>query len=332
MSLHILKPGLLDTIQDRGRYGYAQLGINPNGAMDKLAMAVANALVGNLESEAVLELHFPAAEIQLETPALLSIAGADFSAQANGVAIPANSAVFLPERALLTFKQVASGARCYLAVQGGFDLALWLGSYSTHLAAGAGGWKGRALKAGDRLPFRKSSGSCHVFAENQVLSPLCRANTSILLSTQAAIRFCPGPEYDWLDMGSKQQFLQNEFEVSAQSDRMGYRLRGPRLHQTDAREMLSSAVLPGTIQLLPNGNPIVLMADSQTTGGYPRIGQVIQADLPRLAQMRAGGKINFQEVPLALAYAALQAQEQGLRRLNVGCKLLLEYHKIYFTP
>jgi biotin-dependent carboxylase-like uncharacterized protein len=331
MSLHILKSGLLDTIQDRGRFGYAHLGINANGAMDKLAMAVANALVGNQVSEAVLELHFPAAEIQLKTPALLSLAGADFSAQANGKVVPANSAVFLPEGAVLKFRQLLHGARCYLAVAGGFDLEPWLDSCSTNLAAGVGGWQGRALQAAGKLPFRKSRTGTDVYAEKHAFSSPCRANTSSLFSGETAIRFCAGPEYNWLEEGSKQQLLQNKFQVTAQSDRMGYRLNGPRLLQKDAQELISAAVLPGAIQLLPNGQTIVLMADCQTTGGYPRIGQVIQADLPKLAQMRAGEIFTFQEVPLTLAFAALQAQTQMLRRLLVGCKLLLEHHRVYFT-
>lgn len=320
MSLTILKSGLLDTVQDRGRYGYAHLGINQNGAMDRLGMALANMLVGNASTEAVLEMHFPAAEILLEQDVLLSLAGADFDARTNGIRIPANTAVWLKAGAILRFQNAVAGARCYLAVQGGFDLEPWLGSCSTNLAAAAGGWQGRALHAGDKLPCRKKSACPVAIGDKNAMVLPFRVNMAGLLSAQRAIRFCPGPEFGWMDKGAKQQLEASEWLLSAQSDRMGYRLNGPTIQQTGNAQLLSSAVLPGTIQWLPNGQLIVLMADSQATGGYPRIGHVIQADLPKLAQLRPGAKVNFQEVPLDAAFAALQRQEQALRRLQAAIK------------
>jgi len=319
MSLHILKPGLLDTFQDRGRFGYGHLGINPSGAMDRVAMAVANCMVGNAAGEAVLEMHFPAPEIRLEAPVMLALAGADFTAQADGAAIPLHTPVLLQAGVLIKFRKALAGARCYLAVRGGFVLEPWLGSCSTNLAAGAGGWQGRALQAGDFFAFRQNKPGPQLEYGLKMRRLPWSVHVAEFYPENNIIRFCPGPEYAWLDTASQAGLERTDWQVTAQSNRMGYRLKGSELKQRKTQELISSAVTFGTIQLLPNGQLIVLMADCQTTGGYPRIGQVIQADLPRLAQMGPAQVFQFQQLPLDAAFAALLAQEQALRRLRVGC-------------
>ncbi|MBK8966336.1 MAG: biotin-dependent carboxyltransferase family protein [Lewinellaceae bacterium] len=323
MSLHILKPGLLDTIQDEGRYGHGHLGINRSGAMDRAGMAVANFLVGNPAGEAVLEMHFPAPEIRLDAPVLLALAGANFTARADGVSVPLHTPVLLQAGVSIKFQKAISGTRCYLAVGGGFALDTWLGSCSTNLAAGAGGWKGRALQAGDVIAFRQKISVAQFELGEKMRRLPWSANVSDFYPANQAIRFCPGPEYGWLDTESQASLEQSDWQITAQSNRMGYRLKGPGLHRKNPAELVSSAVTAGTIQLLPNGQPIILMTDSQTTGGYPRIGQVVQADLPMLAQLGAGQAFALQRVPLETAFAALQAQEQMLRRLKTGCALKL---------
>ncbi len=323
MSLHILKAGLLDTIQDEGRFGYGRLGINRSGAMDRVGMTVANSLVGNAAGEAVLEMHFPAPEIQLETPALLALAGADFSAEVDGVSVPLHTPVLLQAGVSIKFQKKRSGARCYLAVCGGFAVSAWLGSCSTNLAAGAGGWKGRALRAGDLLALRQNIAGVPLESGKKMRCLPWSANVSDFYPANHAIRFCAGPEYAWLDAESQSSLEKTEWQITAQSNRMGYRLRGARLQQQLAAELVSSAVTPGTIQLLPNGQPIILMTDSQTTGGYPRIGQVIQADLSLLAQLGAGQVFALRAVSLETAFAALQEQTQLLKRLQTGCALKL---------
>lgn len=323
MSLHILKSGLLDTIQDEGRYGFGHLGVNRSGAMDRVGMAVANFLVGNAVGEAVLEMHFPAPEIRLEAPVLLALAGANFTAEADSVSVPLHTPVLLQAGVSIKFQKKRAGTRCYLAAGGGFALDAWLGSCSTNLVAGAGGWKGRALRAGDMLALRQNTLGVQPGSGEKMQCLPWSVNVSDFYPANQPIRFCPGPEYTWLDTDSQSSLAKTAWQITAQSNRMGYRLKGANLQQERVTELVSSVVAPGTIQLLPNGQPIVLMTDCQTTGGYPRIGQIIQADLPRLAQLGAGQAFSLQAVSLETAFAALQEQTQILRRMKTGCALKL---------
>lgn len=318
MSLLVLKPGLLDTIQDRGRFGHAHLGINPTGVMDINAMSVSNLLVGNEPDEAVLEMHFPAPRLRFESAAFFALAGADFDARLDGQVVPAHTPVVVAAGAVLEFLKPLSGARCYLAVSGGFDLEPWLGSRGTHLAVGAGGFKGRALRAGDVLPFRRQADFHAALKGKNVRILPWKANVSGLYPAAETLRFCVGAEYDFLTPDSKKLLETARWKIAPQSDRMGYRIEGPALARNEAVELVSSAVVPGTIQLLPNGQFIILMADCQTTGGYPRIGHVISADLPGLAQMRAGDSFGLQKVDLQAAVAAKAGQKLGLLRMRYG--------------
>lgn len=318
----MLKPGLLDSIQDRGRLGYAHLGINPSGAMDLAALTVANLLTGNDSGEAVLEMHFPAPALRFESDALLALVGADFDARLNGLPVPVHTPVLVAGGSVLEFQKPVSGARCYLAVAGGFDLIPWLGSCSTHLAVQAGGFKGRALQAGDVLPFCRKADLTSVLQGKSSLVLPWRANVAGLYSSGEALRFCPGPEYDFLSSESKKWLETARWKIARQSDRMGYRTEGLALNLTEPLELVSAAVVPGTLQLLPNGHFIILMADSQTTGGYPRIGHIIGADLPKLAQMGAGVAFALERVSLETAMEALYRQAEWLQRLAWGCVLI----------
>lgn len=318
MSLRILKPGLLDTIQDRGRFGYAQLGINPSGAMDTVALAVSNLLTGNAAGDAVLEIHFPAPALCFESDALFALAGADFGARLDGQQIPVHAPVLVAAGNILEFHKPLSGTRCYLAVAGGFDLEPWLGSYSAHLTARAGGFKGRALQAGDVLPLRRQADYTGVLqGKNSWILPW-KANVSGLYPSGDTLRFCAGPEYDYLTPESKKRLETARWKVARQSDRMGYRTEGPALTLSEPLELVSAAVVPGTIQLLPNGHFIVLMADSQTTGGYPRIGHIISADLPGLAQMGPGGAFSLSQVDLESAMEEKYRQALWIRQMGWG--------------
>jgi len=318
MSLRILKPGLLDTIQDRGRFGYAQLGINPSGAMDTVALAVSNLLAGNAAGDAVLEMHFPAPALCFESNVLFALAGADFDARLDGQQVPVHTPVLVAAGSILEFRKPLSGTRCYLAVAGGFDLEPWLGSYSTHLAAQAGGFKGQALQAGDVLPLRRQADYAGVLqGKNSWVLPW-KANVSGGYPSGDTLRFCAGPEYEYLTSESKKLLETARWKVAGQSDRMGYGTEGPALTLTEPLELVSAAVVPGTIQLLPNGRFIVLMADSQTTGGYPRIGHIIGADLPGLAQMGPGMSFRFEQVNLEVAMRATFKQAQWMKKLAWG--------------
>ena len=323
MSLRIHKPGLFDAIQDAGRYGYQHLGINPGGAMDITGMKLANALVGNDLNEAVLEMHFPAAEIVFEETALIAISGADFSAEINGEALPVLHPIIIQKNAVLKFRKNENGARVYLAVKGGYIAQTWLHSNSTHTKAKAGGFEGRALRKNDQLQLKQPFTG--VFQENDQLFTVLHWSMNLAgFYLKDAVRFIPGAEYHALNKSSQQKLETANFSILQQSDRMGYRLKGDVLSLQSPKEMISTAVPRGTLQLLPDGQLIVLMADHQTTGGYPRIGHVISAGFATLAQMRAGEKIRFQKTELAEAEALLLEQERNLQQLQNACNFRLQ--------
>ncbi len=323
MSLRITKHGLLDTIQDGGRYGYQHLGINPGGAMDCVAMRVANMLVGNDPAEAVIEMHFPAAEVQFEQTVLIALAGADLSAKINGEEMPLLHPVMIQKGSTLRFGKQQTGARIYLAVQGGFIANNWLQSCSTNLKVKAGGYKGRALQKNDQLIFKEEQEYAFINKKHAFEIFPWQAKVSDLYHA-GAFRFIAGAEYELLNDASKQQLQTGSFIIKRESDRMGYRLQGEALQLVIQKEMISTAVTRGTIQLLPDGQLIILMADHQTTGGYPRVGHFISADISSLAQMRPGEKFSLQQVSIAEAEKAIYEQEMNLQQLQNACNFRLK--------
>jgi antagonist of KipI len=325
MSIQIIKPGLFTTIQDEGRKGFQHLGINPNGAMDIRAMQTANALVLNDVSEAVLEFYFPAPILKFTQPAFIAISGADFLAETNGIKIPINQPIFIPANTTIQFTSKKWGQVGYLAVQGGFELSEWLNSYSTNVKAGAGGFEGSILKAGDSIDLHLKASNKATSKEYSIMP--WKASVNNFYHTNA-LQIIPGNEFENLTTNAQSLFLSTAFTILSQSDRMGYRLNGPTLELSANKEMISSAVTKGTIQLLPNGQCIVLMADHQTTGGYPRIGHVISADLPTLAQKGINDAIYFTPTTMEKAEKLLLNQEQHLHQLTNACILQLDaYHR-----
>ncbi|MEQ1675339.1 MAG: biotin-dependent carboxyltransferase family protein [Chitinophagaceae bacterium] len=323
MSLIVIKAGILDTIQDGGRYGHQHLGINPGGAMDRYAMQVANALVGNNPGEAVIELHFPASVFMFSQPALIALSGADFSASINGEPVPVLHCIAVNKNDALQFHRPVRGARAYLSVSGGLIADNWLQSSSTNLKAKAGGHYGRSLQKGDELGL-KSNGDC---------SFLLKGNDFKILPWSADVKasedskemfVLPGGEWDRLTDESKEIFTSARFIIAKQSDRMGYRLSNNQLVATTTEEMISSAVSFGTIQLLPDGKLILLMADHQTTGGYPKIAHVITAHHSKLAQLKAGDSIWFRFADQQTAENFLLQQEQHLLQLQNACTFRLQ--------
>lgn len=314
MSVRITKKGLLDTIQDHGRYGYQQLGINPGGVMDRVAATVANMLVDNEANETVVELHFPASSFLFEVAAIIALSGADFGAMINKQPAPLNTALIINENALLEFTSLKKGARCYLAVHGGWHAENWLGSCSTNLRVNAGGHHGMPLKKDDTLTFNKIQEVATLTDVSFVASGIAIDISE--LYPQPSIRVVKGIAFEQLSDASRHHLYSSTFSITSQSDRMGYRLQGEALPRTNNKEMLSSAVTRGTIQLLPSGQLIVLMADHQTTGGYPVVAHVISADLPTLAQKSANEKINFKFETMEEAELALLRQENQLDKLG----------------
>jgi antagonist of KipI len=326
MSIRIIKQGILDTVQDVGRWGYQHLGINPCGAMDTFAATIANILVGNGRNEAVIELHFPASAFLFKKKCVIALSGADFNATINKQSIPLNTAIILSENSVLEFKQFRHGERCYLSVHGGFEIEEWLGSYSTHLKAGAGGYNGRQLKKGDELNLLESQFNFSRPHSDLFILPVT-LDVSAFYDPSPKIRCVAGNEYDWLNDESKKVFTSSSFHISVQSDRMGYRLEGENFNMITNKHFISSAVTKGTIQLLPSGQLIILMADQQTTGGYPKIAHVISAEIPKLAQMRPNRLIQFEFIKLAEAEDIFVQQQQYLQ--NSGDQINLKLNQFF---
>jgi antagonist of KipI len=313
MSLLIRKPGILTTVQDLGRTNHRALGINPNGVMDQSAARLINTLLGNDENEAVLEMHFLAAEIDFDAECSFAIGGADFSAEVDGVAIKNWTSFTVQEGNVLRFARPISGARCYLAAAGGFAIDEWLGSRSTNLIAGAGGHQGRKLDTADQIGLREPRTTKPHAIGPSIIPKYSRFPT---------VRVVAGGEFDLLTAISEREFFNGGFTVTKDSNRMGYRLSGPPLHLLHKKEMVSAAVTFGTIQLLPDGQIIVLMADHQTAGGYPRIANVISADLPLLAQLGPNDGVSFHLVSIEEAERLSAEFERDLCRLRSGIRLL----------
>lgn len=328
MSLNIIKAGICDTFQDLGRKGLQHLGINPGGAMDLLSMQTANILAGNPADTEVLEMHFPAATILFEKPVLLVIGGADFTPEINGQPVPLLQPVWAPAHSTLSFRRRKSGSWCYLALHGGFAIEPWLNSYSTHLKAGAGGWNGRPLQKEDHIPFGYQGTLLHTFSGIGPETLPWRAVPWQDPYTPGEICMVDGPETAWLEDSSLKLLQSETFTLLPASDRMAYNLQGPALISKVTTQLISAAVTRGTLQLLPDGQVIVLMADHQTTGGYPRVGQVIQAHIPKLAQCRPGDQIRFIRVTLQQAQHLWLQQHRYLQQLESGVRFKTETLKL----
>lgn len=319
MGILIEKSGLLSTIQDLGRTGYRKLGINPNGVMDRTAVRLINILLGNHDNESVLEMNFPPPRIKFEEPAVFALGGADLSPRLGQDPIN-NWQIYRAEQSeVLDFAGKIMGNRSYLAVRSGFAVGTWLASRSTNLAAQIGGFRGRALRKGDRIPFKSTLDPTSVpdrirLARGQIPS----------YSTTPTVRFTSGADYRNLTALSELKLSSEIYAVTADSNRMGYRLKGAPLHLLTDKETLSSAVDFGAIQLLPDGQLIVLMADHQTTGGYPLIGRVIETDLPLLAQLGAGDAVRFRLISLEEAEDIYLKLERDLSFLKMGVRFTID--------
>ena len=315
MSIKIIKRGICDTFQDEGRFGYQHLGINPNGAMDSVAMQIANNLVGNPQNTACLECFFPAAQIQFDKSCLIAISGANFTPYLNDEAIQINKPYFASEGSILKFTKPTNGMCCYIAVRGGFKLDNWLDSFSTNMIAKTGGYNGRSLLFGDNIHFKETINQKSFNFNWQV-------NPNDFYSAKNEILAIKGPEWDFLTKEAQSEIETTIFKLGNNCNRMAYTIDS-NLQKEKNNEVLSSGVAKGTIQLLPNGKMLALMADHQTTGGYPRILQITAHSLPQFAQMQPNSNFQFKLVTIEDAKKLLENQLLNLQKIETACLLKL---------
>lgn len=308
-ALRVLNGGVLLTVQDAGRDGYQRFGVPRGGAMDQAALVIANRLVGNAPDAAALEITAGGAAFELLAPTVIALAGADLGAALHENALPLWTALFVRPGDRLAFagRAAAWGARVYLAIAGGIEAPIVLGSRSAYLGGGWDGVAGRSLRAGDEL-------AAGVPARNVVQL----AGRSWPLPARPAyraaptLRFVPGPHREHFAADALELFVQQPWAIGANSNRIGYRLEGSRLHYTGAPSLPSLGVLPGALQVPPDGMPILLMADAQATGGYPILGVVIAADLPLAAQLLPGDRAHFRAATVDEARLAWQQHVAAL--------------------
>lgn len=330
MTLRVVEPGLLTTVQDLGRHGHQREGVPPGGAMDPAALRIANVLVGNEEGEAGLEITLLGPTLRFEEEALVAIGGAELGAVVAGVALPPWRPALVPAGATLAFGEARLGCRAYLAVAGGIAVPPVLGSRGTFLRAGLGGVEGRALRRGDVLPVgepsrlgRRIADGLRRGPEGGVVVAGWGAGPSLrpAYAERPVVRLLPGGHAHLLTPPSRRALYGAEFRVSPRSDRAGYRLEGPRLATSAPLDLLSAGVAFGTVQLPPDGEPIVLMADRQTVGGYPRIGEVAGVDLPLLAQLKPGDRLLFRPCSLQDAQALYREREREMGQARLAIDL-----------
>lgn len=308
-TIIVHKAGLLTTVQDRGRFGYQRYGMPVSGAMDIFSLELANLLVGNDPGDACLEATITGPELEFTGATWVAITGADMDPHLNGQGIPMNTAVDVRPGDRLGFRGLRSGCRAYIAFAGGIAVPLVMGSRSTYLRAGIGGFQGRALMPGDELPLGVPLGRPHLKNIPEGLIPEYKH--------EQTIRVISGPEAHYFEIAGLRSFLSTEYTVTAQSDRMGYRLSGETIkHKEGMTGIISAGISLGTVQVPGNGQPIILMADRQTSGGYARIANVITADLTLLAQMRPGDKVRFKDTTLDMAQQLLIDRHNVLLKLH----------------
>jgi biotin-dependent carboxylase-like uncharacterized protein len=312
VKIDVLAGGLQTTVQDLGRFGHRHLGVGVAGALDGYSAHVANLLVGNDATAALLEIALQGPRLHLPRAVRIAITGADIDAHVGGVALPGWRPIDLPAGSELVFGPCRRGARAYLAIAGGVQVAHVLGSASTDLRASFGGHDGRSLVAGDVVTIGEAS-IADVDAP-AIARWWLDPHPDLLFANPVPIRVLPGRDA----IVPANALCANAYQVTAKSNRQGLRLQGEPLTLAQPGDRLSEPVAPGTVQLPPDGQPIVLLAEAQTIGGYPRIGQVVTADLPRLAQLRTGDALRFEAIDTAAAHALACAQRHRLTRMALA--------------
>jgi len=312
--IQVLEPGLFTTVQDLGREGFGPMGVSASGAADKISLRMGNRLLANNQGAPGLEMTLLGGTFAFPDGAVLALAGSDFGATLEERPIELWRAQVAKPKQVLRLGPTRSGARCYLCVQGGIEVEPFLGSASTHILSGLGGHEGRALRKGDELKIgtRYVKGlapwSASMPDREWALSP----RTMEVLEPRKVIRVTDGPQSGWFSEGAKKVFYESAYRVAEDSNRMGIRLQGAAISTPAGGEMISEGVALGAIQVPEGGQPIILFVEQQTTGGYPKIANVISADFHRLGQLRPRDEIRFQQVEPLGARSMLAFQEMVL--------------------
>jgi antagonist of KipI len=319
MNAVVIRAGFQTSVQDLGRTGFRQFGVSTSGALDPFVLRVANLLVGNDDGATGLEITLGGLQLRFEDQRIVAWCGGEFDVQIGSQALPAGHVAHLQSGDELKIGRARIGCRCWLAISGGIDVPVVLGSRSTDLRANFSGFAGRALRDGDVLWLGKQPGSptpataiSSWTAQHDWVSPA---------KADPILRFVRGIDWERFNTSTLQRFTSEAFTVSPDSDRMGVRFDGPELKRENETDLISEAVAPGTIQVPPSGKPILLLGDCQTIGGYPKMAHVITVDLGIAAQLRAGDDVRFFEVSLQDAHGLLMERERDLQRFRIGLSL-----------
>jgi antagonist of KipI len=302
--IEVLEPGLYTTVQDLGREGFGPLGVSASGPADPVSLRIGNRLVGNAEGAAGLEMTLLGGAFEFPDGAVLALTGSDFGATLDGVPVETWRSFEVRPGQTLRLGPTRSGARCYLCVLGGIEVEPFLGSASTHVLSGLGGHEGRSLRKGDVLSIGAARGS----------TPARRLAKRAMqeLKSRKTLRVTPGPQSEWFSETAQQIFYSSTYRVAEESNRMGVRVEGAAVPAPAGGEMISEGVSLGAVQVPEGGKPIILFVEQQTTGGYPKIANVISADFHSLGQLRPRDEIRFERVDFATARALLVKQEKLL--------------------
>lgn len=303
MELTVLKPGLLTTLQDEGRFGFQSTGFSVSGCMDLRAMQDANSLVNNILTEAVLEMQYLGGTFQFDCETYFALTGADMMPSLNGRAIDNYRAIKVKAGDVLECGRAVNGRFGYLAVAGGFDVPQILGSKSTNLKCGIGGFHGRAVQTGDRISVNRET----VWLLNEYL----KQAEPVVYRTEVMLHVIPGIQEGMFTVDGLKRFYGEHYMVTDQSDRMGYRLSGEVIESTGGVDIISDGIAAGSVQVTPNGMPMVLLSDRQTTGGYAKVGTVAAADIPGLVQCMPGAKVRFARITLEEAVRMYRREERS---------------------
>ncbi|MFA9396794.1 MAG: biotin-dependent carboxyltransferase family protein [Clostridiaceae bacterium] len=336
MSITVLTPGILTTIQDCGRNGYQKHGVVVSGAMDTFSMRLANIVIGNDENEGVLEITLAGPSLKITKGNMIAITGANLSPTINDEKIPMGRPIYLNEDSVLKFGKCISGCRSYLSVAGGFDIPIFMGSKSTYLRGKIGGKDGRALKQDDVLEIgEKGEFSLNLVEklklfndeESFVSVDWYVKNFIVVNDEPTVIRVFEDRQYKNINKKSIDEFFNSNFSIDIKADRMGYRLNGPKIKLKENLEMISEEVSFGTIQIPPDGNPIILLADRATAGGYPKIAHVASFDILKLVQLKPFDKVQFKKITLKEAENLYLKREKYMEKIKESVKFMMKHMK-----